>query len=171
MHLTDPHSDIVKGAGEESQMLTRRNGILAILIALIRSHKVIGDSLVTTNDFENGRFWKTLTGREKLLWISGALDSAAEFSKYVDAFHETTGVDTTAIMRIAKERFHPENCTRLEFSEKLDLVYRDPVNLILPIAYVFTICSKQFNGGYASDSEFQEELASTRKAYQLAVKR
>jgi hypothetical protein len=149
--------------------VTRRSIVPIILATLFKARKVSADSLVTTNAFVNGRFWQGLTKIERGAWVSGAIDSAAEFSKYVDAAHDTYGIDVAPIMKTTEERFSPKSPTHSEIAEKISLIYRDPKNLILPVIEVFCICSVKFNGGFATDRDFQDELSSTRVAYQAAA--
>ncbi len=118
-----------------------------------------------TADRANGRFWRIFNIGEKNGWVMGAMDSASQFSNYVEIAHRMYKLDVTPIQKTTEQLFFPKETTVEEVVNKISLVYQDPVNLLLPIIEVYTMCCRQFNGGYKTDSEFRDDLASTRNAY------
>lgn len=143
--------------------MTRRASIINAALALVPALASLDaeepqDFL--TDDLINGRFWRHWGREEKCTYLLGINDCISHLGQMiVDA-----GVSGELKESFAK-CFFAKNIERQEMVNKMDQVYDDALNIILPVIEVFCLCVKQFNGSIATDAELRNELTRLRSKY------
>ena len=113
----------------------------------------------------NGRYWRGLPEPARSAFFAATEGCALLMKEYF------VGVAGEAqVKKLAPDldaTFFVSGIPRAELAEKIDLVYKDPVNLIIPVTEVYILACKQFNGLFENDQAFSAALSERRKFYQM----
>lgn len=115
------------------------------------------DQTKAPNGLHNGRLWKLFNEEHRVFWIMAIEETAILVANAV-------ADQNSPEIKAMEAMFYTRTTPTKELIEKIDLVYQDPINLIIPIVQVYSLCCREFNGDIKGDVEFQKELAENREA-------
>lgn len=74
-------------------------------------------------------------------------------SLYFLASLKIESVDGKAAVEVAKDDFPTEAATVIDIIERIDQLYSDPINNIIPVAEVFSVAARASNGGLKESAD------------------
>jgi hypothetical protein len=91
----------------------------------------------------NGRFWRTMNPREKVIYLTG-LSQGIDITTVIAAMH------TPEIMAVVKDAI-PAGFALGDYQRELDTLYGDTENVLINLKIAWILCNNKLKGKYTKE--------------------
>jgi hypothetical protein len=123
---------------------------LALSAALFGQNQSIDDDHVP-----NGRFWRTMTHREKIIYLTG-LGQGIELASIIAAVH------TPEVIAWVKDAV-PSAFNTGDYERELDALYNDTENVLINLQMGWLHCNTKLKGTWTKEA-LEKDLISLRQS-------
>lgn len=127
---------------------------------------MFGQDATKTEGMMNGREWHDYMNQDlRLYMVSGFLDLAQFMLLNIEVWDEIQKSDSMKMREFLQKQTIPAHTTTGELIEKMNQVFAEPQNRVLPITSVFGLSCQIFNGVY-DEAGFTKAISDVRRLYQ-----